>query len=182
MKDFNLIAYLKTNKLLGSYGTINENYMDLEAVNNPMGGADEYEGPTIDPETLATYQKIIASMPIDTNKLSKLLDTIIDYAGDKVFSVDEQQAILDVIQNMPTLIADLYNPDESVQDSAQEALSNLPLPILGDHFNISNAKTAKLVAQALQLFAMAGDDYEGKYAIDGYKIIAKLVNSAQSLE
>jgi hypothetical protein len=33
MKDFNLVKFLKTNKL-GSYGMINENYMDLPAVNN----------------------------------------------------------------------------------------------------------------------------------------------------
>ena len=34
-KDFNLVKFLKANKL-GSYGMINENYVDLHAVNNPL--------------------------------------------------------------------------------------------------------------------------------------------------
>jgi hypothetical protein len=53
MKDFNLVEYLKTNKL-GSYGMINENYMDLKPVNNPMGEAEDFGFDTDDDEDKET--------------------------------------------------------------------------------------------------------------------------------
>jgi len=103
MKDFNLVKFLKTNKL-GSYGMINENYMDLPAVNNyseqhPIHNiseedfdGDENEAPM---DAISRAEGIV-----DENQLNKFRMAAMALIGDMENDGFETEEAIDVLKQI----------------------------------------------------------------------------------
>jgi hypothetical protein len=111
---------------------------------------------------------------IDLKKLSKVMNGIVDEDGDKLLDDGEISDVLDVLRNLPILLRKLDGDEDESMEAAEELMrcqvsfiTNLPK---------NKQKLYKPLDDGITYIASAGDEYNSKWALKGYKMISDFLN------